>query len=151
MHMNAAQKPNKHTAAVLHGADRGFTLIEVMIVVAILAIIAAIAMPQYQDYVTRGRLPAAFAALADGRVKAEQWFQDNRTYVGMPCPGNTNHFNLGCASTATTYAITATGTGPMSGFVFDIDHNNTRRTTGVPSGWTANANCWIVRKGGVCS
>ena len=58
----------------------GFTLIEVMIVVAIVAILTAIALPSYKDYIRRGRLPEAFNALADYRTKMEQYYQDNRNY-----------------------------------------------------------------------
>ena len=63
---------------------RGFTLIEVMITVAVVAILAAVALPQYRDYVTRGRIPEATSRLATLQVQAEQYFQDNRTYVGAP-------------------------------------------------------------------
>ncbi len=64
----------------------GFTLIEVMIVVAIIAILASIALPSYNDYVRRGQIQEAFGYLSDSRVKMEQYFQDNRNY-GTASPG----------------------------------------------------------------
>ena len=51
---------------------RGFTLIELMITVAVIAVLSAIALPSYTDYVTRSKLAEAYAHLADLRVKMEQ-------------------------------------------------------------------------------
>lgn len=138
----------------------GFTLIEVMITVAIVAIIAAIAVPSYRDYVIRGRIPKATNNLSDMRVRMEQWFQDNRTYVGTCVvntlaarPADDADFTYTCnpAPTATTYTIVATGVGQMAGFVYTIDQSNVRATTSLPTGWGAtNAGCWVVKKGGAC-
>jgi prepilin-type N-terminal cleavage/methylation domain-containing protein len=96
---------------------RGFTLIEVMIVVAIIGALAAIAMPMYNDYVIKSRVNEAVAGLSDLRVKMEQFFQDSRTYVGAcaagtvtELPANTKFFDFACSNlAATTYTITATG------------------------------------------
>lgn len=140
---------------------RGFTLIEIMIVVALAAILAAIAVPSYNDYVTRGRIPDATSNLATKQVQLEQFFQDNRTYLGSdanvnrPCFNDTRnrHFDFTCTVlTATTYTLQATGKGPMAGFGFTVDQANQRQTTAVPAGWAAPApnNCWVTRKGGVC-
>jgi type IV pilus assembly protein PilE len=137
---------------------RGFTIIELMIVVAIVAILAAVAMPIYSDYVMRSRLPEAHGALSTGRVRAEQWFQDQRVYTGFACPTDTNFWRYtGCgnAAAANTYTITATGQGRMAGFVFTINETNTRQTTGAPAGWAPAGglpiNCWTIRKGGDCA
>ena len=59
---------------------RGFTLIEVLITVAIVAILAAVALPSYTDYVTRSKLVEATSSLTDMRVRLDQYFLDSRQY-----------------------------------------------------------------------
>lgn len=134
----------------------GFTLIELMIVVAIVSILAAIALPAYQEYVTRGKIPDATASLANKRARLELFYDNNRTYVGAECATDTTtskYFTFTCASDASTYTVTATGQGSMSGFTYTIDQNNTKRTTALPSGWSgasASSTCWVTRKDGTC-
>jgi type IV pilus assembly protein PilE len=137
----------------------GFTLIEVMIVVAIIAILSAIAVPNYSEYVTRSRITDGIAGLAGMRVKMEQYFQDNRTYVAACTPTSiaplpsANYFDFTCSNlSGDTYTVTATGTstGPMDGFVYTLNQANTRTTTGVKTGWS-NGNCgWVMKKDGSC-
>src|ERR1700722_11706839 len=69
-----------------HSRSQGFTLIELMITVAIVAILAAIAIPNYRDYVIRGQLVDATQALAAVRANMERYFQDNRTYLAIAGP-----------------------------------------------------------------
>jgi type IV pilus assembly protein PilE len=145
--MNIHKKPR--------GRNAGFTLIELMIVVAVIGILAAIALPSYTDYVTRGKIPEATSNLAAKRVQLEQFFQDNRTYVAAPaCVADTTtsqYFNFSCTvQTATTYTIQALGKGSMAGFTYTIDQANAKVTTTVPSGWTTNDTCWVTKKGGSC-
>lgn len=132
---------------VRSAAIAGFTLIELMIAVAIVAILASVALPSYQDYVRRGNVPEATAALGQARISMEQWFQDNRTYAGAACPGNGKHFTFACDVAATTFLVTATGTGSMAGFSYTIDQNN-GRTSATP--WGNGATCWVGRKGDSC-
>jgi len=139
---------------------QGFTLIELMIVVAIVGILAAIALPYYGDYVIRGKIPEATSALAAKRVQMEQYFLDNRTYVGgAACTADaitSKYFTFSCpaAATATTYSIQADGTGSMAGFTYTIDESNVKTSNIVApanANWiAASLSCWITNSGGLC-
>lgn len=138
-------------------AQHGFTLIEIMIVVAIVGILAMIAVPSYTDYLVRGKIPDATSNLATKRVQMEQFFQDNRTYVAAPaCTGTdsttSQNFDFSCsaAATTTTYTLQAVGKGSMTGFTYTIDQNNAKATAAAPTGWTGSATCWVTKKGGIC-
>ena len=139
--------------------ENGFTLIELMITVAIIGILASIALPSYTSYLTRGKISEAVSGLSEMKVKLEQYFQDNRTYVGacaagtvapVPTGDRAKYFNFTCTLAAGTFTATATGKDSMTGFVYTIDHANARATTGAPSGWTSNAGCWVLKKDGSC-
>lgn len=100
----------------------GFTLIEIMVTVAILAIVASIALPSYTDYVRRSQLTEATTNLSDMRVRLEQFYQDNRTYLSTtlvgragdcgvlkPTGGAARYFTYTCATSAAgqQFVITA--------------------------------------------
>jgi type IV pilus assembly protein PilE len=128
----------------------GFTLIELLIAIVIIGILSAVAIPSYSSYVLRGRLTEAFTSLSVMQPKAEEFWSNNRTYVGLPLPAATANFSYTAALTPSSYTITATGAGPAASFVYTIDQNGNRATTGAPSGWTTSTNCWVDRKGGQC-
>ena len=134
--------------------QRGFTLIELMIVVAVIGILAGIGLPAYGDYVLRSKLTESMTQLAGMRVKLEQYYQDNRTYIGgCPAVADARYFTFTCPTlTATTFQAVATGvaTQGTGGFVYTIDQSNAKATSAVPAGWTANAACWVTKKGGTC-
>jgi len=69
---------------------KGFTLIEVMIVVAIVAILASIAIPSYQEHVVKSKRAKAEGCLLEMSQFAERYYTSNSTYVGLVLP------NLGC-------------------------------------------------------
>lgn len=137
-------------------AARGFTLIEVMIVVAIVAILSAIALPSYSEYIKRGQIVEGITPLADMGPKMEQFYQDNRTYR-LACeskiaakPADTTRFAYSCSEQASSYSIRASGKGSMDGFIFALTHEGQRYTTSTPPGWTAGSGCWSTRKDGSC-
>jgi type IV pilus assembly protein PilE len=139
-------------------AQHGMTLIELMVVVAIVAILASIAVPTYRDYVTRGKLAEAYATLGSQRVRMEQYYQDARTYTGACVAGTVaplptgSYFTYACNINDQSYTVTASGVAAegTGGFRFTVDQNNTRATTAAPTGWTASATCWIRDKSGKC-
>lgn len=138
----------------------GFTLIEVMIVVLIIGILAAIAIPNYSDYLTRSRITHATSGLSAWRVRMEQFFQDNHTYKSdtidgcastQPSANDTPYFTFSCGNlTASTYTLTATGKDKMTGFAYTVTEANAKATTNVAAGWTSSASCWVTSKGGGC-
>jgi type IV pilus assembly protein PilE len=138
----------------------GFTLIEVMIVVAIIGILAAIAIPSYNDYVRRGQLPEAFNALSDYRSKMEQYYQDNRNYgtAADKCASDatasswntfpaSSHFSFNCVASGAnfqSYTLTATGSGVVAGHVYTINERGLRRTTKFKNADVAT-DCWLTK------
>ncbi len=136
--------------------NAGFTLIELMVVVAIVGILASIAIPAYSKYIQRGDLVEATQALSQYRVQMEQYYQDNHTYAnggacGVAAPALVN-FVLTCASANAGQTYTATTTanaaGPVANFTYTIDQSNNQVTTSYPAGWSAAtlpAAGWIVR------
>jgi type IV pilus assembly protein PilE len=135
---------------------QGFTLIEIMIVVAIIGILAAVAVPQYQDYVLRANIQEAASTLSDYRTRMEQSYQDNRTYIaGGNCavavPAATVRWTYTCvAGTTQTFTATATGASTMTDFIYSINERNARVTDKLPAKWGGGTNIprWVTSKGG---
>jgi type IV pilus assembly protein PilE len=142
-------------AALQRQRVRGFTLIELMIVVAVVAILSAIALPAYRDYVLRGQLSDARSQLATWGARMEQFYQDNRNYgtSGGACGisiANSTLFAFTCTNTGQAYVLTATGTGSTAGFSFTINELSTRSST-VSAAWGGSTHaCWVTRRGEAC-
>jgi len=143
---------------------QGFTLIELMITIAIIGILSSIALPAYNDYVKRGKLTEATATLSDLRFQMERYYQDNRRYMtavdgdtcGVPEPGSPDvkYFTYTCepGDSDQTYVWTATGKAAegINGYEFTIDEGNNKQTTAFPDAAGLPAGCWLKKKGDTC-
>ena len=143
-------------------ASHGFSLVELMVVVMIIGALAAIAMPQYDSYVARGRLAEGMSLLSELQLRQEQYYQDNRAYVNGMAPRVAGQYWGGtCTTSATTtpnqlFTCTATPTATSGlGYVFTVDQSGAKTTaaTSTPiAGWTvpSPATCWVKAKAGTC-
>jgi type IV pilus assembly protein PilE len=136
-------------------SQSGFTLMELMIVVAIIGILASIAVPAYQDYIKKGKAAEATGNLADLRIKMEQCYQDTRDYSSATCAAfcapttGAVNFTYQCTGVdATHYTIEAAGVAAksMTGFAYSVNQDNAKTST--YNGTTGN--CWLTSKGGSC-
>ena len=114
-------------------------------------------MPGYTNYIKKGKAAEGPSNLADLRIKAEQYFQDNRTYAGINCvPQGAKYFTYACTAAdgtgasgdANGYLITATGVVAegMTGFLYTVNQANAK--TSQYDGGTAVTGCWANKKAG---
>ncbi|WP_404340660.1 type IV pilin protein [Pseudoalteromonas mariniglutinosa] len=134
-----------------NGKQKGFTLIELMIAVAILGIIASIALPSYFEHVKRTARAEAITALLDAANKQEQYFVDNREYtttlsdLGVVSPTENGFYSLAIDvdNAAGTFEITAT---PAAGPVLKDDECKTLSINDIglrtSTGSADSGKCW---------
>ena len=124
----------------------GFTLIELMVVVAIMGILAAIAIPMYGDYVTRSRIIDGTSKLGDIRTQMEKYFMDNRTYLDGAACGAQPSIVAYNADPSAAFTISCPGADRndlhdprpignaakgMSGFIYTVDQANAEDVGGA--------------------
>ncbi len=128
---------------------KGFTLLELMIVVAIVAILGSIALPAYQDSLRKGRRADAMTSLLQIQMQQEKWRANNPTYnsalSGLGWSGTDSlegYYTVAIsASSAITFTATATpkSGGPQSG---DSCGTFTITSNGPDISTTAKKKCW---------
>ncbi|WP_318190944.1 type IV pilin protein [Marinihelvus fidelis] len=108
---------------------KGFTLIELMIVLAVVAILVALALPSYRDQVRKSRRADAESALLSAAQVLERCFTRLNTYsTGCPDPSGLSengYYNVTVSRTATTYTLTATAQGDQASDAcgnYTLDH-----------------------------
>ena len=149
-----ARHSRRTSSSATRDAQGGFTLIELMIAVAVVVILATVSMPAYTAFMQRSRVPPALMALLSYQLRMEQRFQDTGSYAngdacGITAPAVTG-FTVTCALSkdGSGYTATAVGAGSMAGYTYTIDDQGTRVTVAHPRG-VPGANCWSIR-GAVC-
>ena len=131
----------------------GFTLIELMVTIAIVAILAAIAIPMFGEQMAKGRRSEAMSGLTDLQLREERWRSSHTSYgaladLGVAPPSDNYDFSVSDAS-GTDVLIKATPKGAQAGdrcgaFLLRIDNDNNSDPAGVLDKTTSTGaeRCW---------
>ncbi|MBB1328844.1 prepilin-type N-terminal cleavage/methylation domain-containing protein [Pseudoalteromonas sp. SR43-7] len=132
--------------------QQGFTLIELMIVVAIIGILAAVALPAYQDYTLKARFAEVKTSAASVKTTMAQCLQENNNIItacdtfadlGIAAPAANDNL-ASVAIAATTGVITATGTDSAGAYTYTL-------TPPVIAAGAPPPSTFVFTVGGTCS
>lgn len=126
------------------GRARGFTLIELMVVVAVVAILAAIAIPNFLEQSRKGRRAEAMSIVGEIQLRQERWRAENAAYASQAQLGTlptSDHYGISVTgNTATAYTITATPQGKQANDRCENLVLAYNAGTGKPT-WSGDADC----------
>lgn len=119
--------------------NKGFTLIEIMIVVVIIGIIAAIALPYYGEYVNKGKRAGAAAELTSAAHQLERCFTTQNSYSGCTVTPEDEHYTFNSTINDQSYTLQAvpTFTDAYCG-TLTLEHTGERKSGGSKD----NSYCW---------
>jgi type IV pilus assembly protein PilA len=139
---------------IMKKVQQGFTLIELMIVVAIIGILAAVAIPSYQNYTIKAKFTEVVQAASPYKLAVEICAQNLSTVTGCSLGTNgvpatmTSKYVASVAATDGKITVTPKGTeGILAGDTFELNPSYDS-TNGV--GWTATGGCKTRAAGAIC-
>ena len=125
--------------------QQGFTLIELMIVVAIVGILAAIAIPAYKDYLVRSKVSECAAALSACKTSVTEFYFSKSAWPSLASSGCTNVASQHCGAVTTTgpaitnSVLASTGVGTACTLTLTAQLGGTGNTDII--GWDGSTGC----------